>query len=237
MSYRSRSARRLVRKSKHNFLATIIIAAFLLFATFNYLLPNLIQGLGFIKGSLNTAEKKENVAEGASVAPPVLNIPYEATNSSKIKIAGYSAPNSKVKIYLDEFLQAEVNVKSDGTFTTDEIALNLGTNNIFGKTVDDKDRESLPSKVVKVILDTEPPSLEISEPQESETIKDKKIKIVGKTEAGSDVEINGAKTIVQSDGSFASAISLNEGQNDISIKAQDKAGNSTEIVRKVTFSP
>lgn len=218
-------------------MTTIIICALLIYATLNWILPNLIGGIGFINGFLKPSQKEKPVSEDVSLAPPVLNIPYEATNTAQIDIKGYASANSKVRIYLDDDQKSEVSVSDDGSFEAKDIDLSLGTNNIYGKTIDDKEKTSLPSKTIRLIFDNEKPPLVVSEPNDGQTVKDKKIKISGKTDSGAQVFINITQVIVSSDGSFSSDFELNDRDNEITIKAVDKASNFNEVTRKITYQP
>lgn len=236
--YRSRrSVRKLARKSRRNFIITLALIAVLIYATIQWILPSLISGLGFITGIIKPS-KKIITQENASLAPPVLNILYEATNTSQINIAGYASPKTKVSIYVDDELKDSTESLEDGSFELKDISLSLGTNNIFGKTSDARG-ESLPSKLIKIIYDNEKPFLEISEPEDGKTIQggDKKVKVAGKTEPQAQVFVNETRVVVSFNGNFSTDYPLNEGDNIITIKALDQASNNIEKVRKVTFKP
>lgn len=230
----------MARKSRRNFLVTIVLVVSLSYFTLTWILPNFIGGLGFVTSTLNPAKKSEtNPKDNLTLPPPVLNIPYEATASSQIDIKGFTTPNSKVRLYIDDEPKDTVNSDADGSFIFKEVPLNVGTNNIHGRTLDEKGHESLPSKLIKVNFDNEKPSLSISEPEDNRAIQggDKKVRISGKTEPGASVFINGTQAIVNSEGNFTIEQSLNEGDNTIVIKAVDKALNTTEEQRRVTYSP
>lgn len=240
MSYKTRSARRLAKKTKRNFLVSILLIGFILFATINWILPNFISGLGFIKGILQPSKQVvSSLEENPLLAAPVLYIPFEATNSSEINISGNSTPNSKVKLFLDDEEAQVVDVKDDGTFSFENISLSLGTNNIYAKTLDSQDKESLPSKTFQIIFDNEKPLLAINEPEDNKKIQggEKSVKVSGKTEAGVKVLINDSQTIIDKDGNFSADYPINEGDNTITIKAIDLASNISEIQRKVIFQP
>lgn len=235
MKYRYRAAKKAAKKSKYNFLATIIIIFFLLFATINWILPNLISGLGFLRGRLTTQTPKKTTSSSSSLAPPVLNIPYEATNSAQISIKGYSMPKTRVIILVDEKQAGETESLEDGSFEAKGISLNLGSNSILGKTKEGN-MDSLPSKTIKVFLDNEKPFLDIYEPGDNTEIHgDKKIKVSGKTEKQAKIFINDQRLITNSDGAFSLDYPLNEGDNILTIKAEDSAQNLTEIQRRVIF--
>src|SRR3989344_2863881 len=168
MAYRNRSTRRLTRKSRQRFFTTLIIIVLLFYVLFTWVLPFFINGVGTVTNIFKGNKPLEtSISENPNLAPPVLNIPYEATSSAKIDIQGFATANSTVKIYLDDELVQEVTSDDDGTFRAKSIMLVLGTNNIYGKTEDETGKESLPSKTIKLIYDSEKPTLEVSSPEMS----------------------------------------------------------------------
>lgn len=242
MAYKFRSrrvARKLAQKSKRNFIITLTLIVLIGYATINWILPNLINGVGLVKNTVSPVKKTEVETQNATLAPPVLNIPYESTNSAQINIKGYAAPNSKVALYLDDEKKDTVDTQEDGSFEIKEIKLSLGTNNIYGKSIDEKNQESLPSKTFKIIFNNEKPTLNISEPEDNKNIKggDKKVKIAGNTKINAQVFINDSQIIVDRDGKFESEQPLNEGDNNFNIKAVDTASNFTDVSRKVIYQP
>lgn len=239
MTYRSRRLRQRPKKGKHNLLATIIIIIVLLYVSLTWVVPSLINGVGFITGIFKGQREAEvSVSDNPNLAPPVLSIPYEATNSAKIDIKGFATSGSKVKIYLDDELTTSVVTKEDGSFLAKEITLSLGTNNIYGRSEDDEGIESLPSKTIHLIFDSEKPPLEVTNPSDGQAFTgEKKINVTGKTEPGVTVSVNGDQAILNADGNFSKQISLNDGSNSLIIKSTDKASNFTQITRNVTFNP
>lgn len=238
--YRSRrSAKRLARKSRRNFFITLIIVAVLAYSTINWILPNFINGIGFLKNIIKPSSKTFQSADMSAIAPPVLNIPYEATNSAQIDIRGFGTPNSEVMLFIDDDLKQTTDTSSDGSFAFENVALSLGTNNIYGKTADADGNESLPSKVVKIIYDSEKPPLVINEPEDNKKIQggDKKVRVTGHSDPGVKIFINDTQVIVDKDGNFAFDQALNDGDNSIFIKAVDTASNITEEERRVTYTP
>lgn len=241
MAYRyhsRRSYKKLVKSSQRNFIITLILIVLLTYITIKWLLPYFVNGIGFVKDSLKPAKKVADNLQ-SSLAPPILNIPYEATNSAQINIKGYGTPNSQVAIFLDDEKKDIVEVAEDGSFKIKDLQLSLGTNNIFGKSIDEENQESLPSKLIKIIYDNEKPKLEVTEPEDDKKITggDKKVKISGNNEVGARVFVNDNQIIVDKEGNFSTAQDLNEGENSFNIKAVDSASNETEIFRKVTYSP
>lgn len=243
MAYRyssRRSVKRLARKSRRNFIVTLIIVIILIYSTITWVLPSFVNGIGFITNIIKPSQKTlAPSSQDSAIAPPVLSIPYEATNSAQIDIKGFGTPNSKVKLYIDDESKQTVDVSSDGSFTLQNVSLSLGTNNIYATTVDEQNKESLPSKTIRLIYDNQKPPLSINEPDDNKVVQggDKKIKVSGKTDAAVKVFINGTQVIIDKDGNFSSDIALNDGANTLSIKAVDVASNETELQRQVVFQP
>lgn len=237
--YRSRSARRLVRKSRRNLILTFLLIIALLYATINWILPSFINMLGVVNNIIKPSQKEVKVNQlNSTLAPPILSIPFESTNTAKINVGGYSNPNSKVKIFVDDKEITTISVLEDGSFMAREIGLSFGTNMIFSKSVDEEGKKSLSSKTFKIIFDNEKPPLSINEPEDNKNVAgEKKLKISGKTEPGAQVFVNNAQVIVDKDGNFSIEVQLSDGDNNFNIKAQDQASNFEEISRKVIFAP
>lgn len=237
MPYRTRTARRLIRKTKRNVIITVFVTVFLSYVILTWALPNFITSVGFITKLIKPRKvMSQSVLDNTTLAPPVLFIPFEATNSAKITITGYTVAGSKVKLYLEDQPKGEITVKDDGSFIAENFELELGNNNIYGKTVDKKGKESLPSKTTQLLYNNEKPNLDLSEPADGIIIHgDKKVKISGKTGSGVQIFINDTRIIVNENGDFSTDILINDGDNNIIIKAIDRATNTTQITRKVIF--
>lgn len=236
MAYYSRSTRKLAKNSKRKFIFTLVIIALLGYTTIFWIMPAFINGVGLISDEFKPKNSEESPADNPTLAPPQINIPFEATNSEVIEIKGYST-GQKVEIYLDDELIDTIDAQSDGNFTG-SIELRIGTNNIYGKSVDEKNQTSLPSKTIKVLYDNIKPTLEVTEPEDGKSIQgERRLKVAGKTDPDAHVFVNGTQVIVTSDGSFSREISLSDGENNIVVKSQDQALNEIEINRKVNFTP
>lgn len=243
MAYRyhsRRAVRRLARKSKRNFFITLGIVAVISYTTIFWVLPNFIGGIGFVKNTIKPPNKNVgSSSKESAIAPPVLNIPFEATNTAQIDIRGFGTPHSKVKLYVDDNPKQTIDVSDDGSFNFSNVSLSLGTNNIYAKTIDEKGTESLPSKTLRIIYDDEKPSLNVNEPEDRRKIQggDKKVKVSGNTSPGIKVYINDNQIIVDKDGNFNSELFLSDGDNLITIRAIDTAGNTTEEQKIVNYNP
>jgi hypothetical protein len=204
-----------------------------------WFIPTFIASLSLLNRFTEPAKKQESIVENASLAPPVLNIPYEATSTATILVKGYSLSNTTVEIYLDGELQSSITSSGDGSFISDPVNLNFGTNKISGITVDSNGNKSLSSKPISILYSNEKPILEILSPQDNMEIQggDRKVSVSGKTNSDKDISvtINGNRVIVNPDGNFSQTIEINEGENNITIIATDTAGNLTQTTRKITY--
>lgn len=235
-TFKPRSLRHSESKAKKKLIFTVIGILIACYLLFNWGLPFIIGQLSFLNKK-NTIVDAESLKIDEAIAPPVLYIPYEATNSASLPISGYAAPLSKIEVYIDDEIKAQVSTDSEGKFTTSPIALNLGTNNITAVSINDSDKKSLPSKNIKLYFSNEKPELKISEPGDGTEIKggDKKIKVAGKTDANNSVAVNGSTVIVDSEGNWQTVIALNDGDNTITVVASNSFGNSNEIGRIVKY--
>lgn len=234
-TFKPRSLKHNESRAKKRLIITIVGILIVSYVFFVWILP-------FVIGQLSFLNKKKSVAEVESlkideaIAPPVLYIPYEATNSASLEFSGYAAPLSKVELYIDGEIKNQTVTDSEGKFTTSQVALNLGTNNITAVTINDADKKSLPSKNIRLYYSNEKPKLEIAEPADGAQITgDKKVKVAGKTDANNSITVNGSTVIVDSEGGFQTVVALNDGENTLTIRASNTFGNTEETLRKVNY--
>jgi hypothetical protein len=234
---RNFSDRRQTKTLKIKLVMIALLVLFLIYALFAWILPELIGGLSFLNRYKASSKPTSLISESPTLAPPVLNIPFEATNTATIRVKGYAQPLSKVEIYVDDELKDTTETSLDGNFNAESVDLSLGTNNVYGKTVDDKDNKSLPSKSIKVIYNNEKPKLDLSSPADDAKFKggDQKVTVSGSTNPGNTLTANGLQIIVGTDGNFSQSIPISEGENNITITSTDSAGNTTSVSRKVTY--
>lgn len=78
-----------------------------------------------------------------------------------------------------------------------------------------------------------PPNLVIFQPRENFVSKEKNIKVIGMTDVGTKVLINGDSILTNSEGEFTKSINLRKGVNRISIVAIKNYGPRKEEVRQI----
>lgn len=82
-----------------------------------------------------------------------------------------------------------------------------------------------------------PPALEVRSPENNAIVENSLIDITGKTDIDSILFVNGEKILLQSDGDFATSLSLREGVNTLSITSINKLDKKTEKVLTVIYRP
>ena len=235
-TFKPRSIRHSESKAKKKLIFTVVGILVAIYVLFNWGLPFIIGQLSFLNKS-KTAIPAENLKIDEAIAPPVLYIPYEATNSASLALSGYAAPLSRVEVYIDDEVKSQTTTDSEGKFTTGQVALNLGTNNIHAVTINDSDKKSLPSKNIRLYYSSEKPKLEILEPGDGTTITggDKKVKVTGQTDENNSITVNGSTVIVDGEGNFSAVMVLNDGDNTITVIASNSFGNSSQAQRIVKY--
>jgi uncharacterized protein YfaP (DUF2135 family) len=76
-----------------------------------------------------------------------------------------------------------------------------------------------------VQVDSSAPSLDIVEPLGGFRTQDKSVVVVGITEPGASVTVDGVPATVDAFGKFSTSVTLERGRNTITVKASDAAGN------------
>lgn len=237
-TFKPRSIRRSEARATRRLIFNLILVVILVFVFFTWGLPFIIGSLSFLnKAKPKNAAVVTTIDE--AIAPPVLFIPFESTNSASLPLSGYSTSLSKIELYIDDELKNSVQTDSEGKFSADSITLTPGTNNIYAITVNDAGKKSLPSKTIKLYYSNEKPALEVSQPADGSEIKggDKKIIVAGKTEPDNSVSVNGSQTIVNPEGNFQTSIAVNDGDNIITIVSSNSFGNTNQIQRTVKYTP
>lgn len=102
--------------------------------------------------------------------------------------------------------------------------------------VDDLGFESAFSEQQQFAVDTTPPALTVSSPREQEVIRAEFIEVIGLTEPGLELTINGKSVMADEKGGFSTALMEHNGTRTISVTVRDRAGNAASkqvIITKV----
>ena len=106
--------------------------------------------------------------------------------------------------------------------------------------VTDNDGNVSDVATVSFVISTSAPTLNVTSPQDNLLTNSNKVTVAGTAAPGSDavtlanVKINGTAVTVGSGGAFSKEITLQEGENTITIVAEDSIGKTTTVTRHVT---
>jgi len=213
------------------FLTVVSILAFIFFG-----LPVLAKFAGFLADLRKSGLPIER-GDTTPPAPPKLESLPEYTNEFSVEIKGTTEPGATLILFLNS-KEEEAVADKDGEFNF-TFKLNKGENSVSLKARDAAGNESQKTDVYKIIFDNEPPGLEITSPEDGKEFygsKERQVSINGQTEEGASVTINDKIVAVDANGSFTFVTTLSEGENSFTIKAEDRAGNSTEASLTLHFT-
>lgn len=222
------------KTSRTVFLSLIIILA-IGFIAFKFGLELLIKMAIFL-----SPKNQPVVEEQKRLLPaPVINSAPTATNSAQIKISGYASPAANVALMVNGNLSGSSIADSDGYFES-EIKLDKGENFVLVKYTDTSGNDSRESQSITVNRDDEFPALTIESPSDGAILHgqdQKTVEIKGKTEPDVSLTVNLRYVSIQSDGMFSHKLGLQEGDNEITVTAKDKAGNETQKKINLRWQP
>ncbi len=170
---------------------------------------------------------------------PSFSVPQTATNSARIKIAGYGEAQSTVVLVRNGQQEEKVVADDEGEFSV-EFNLEEGKNSIAFFAIDQANNESTLSQVTEVTYDKDIPELAWDEPSDQKVVtnlREREIKVSGQTQEQSRIFLNDKLVFGDSSGKFSDTFYLNDGENVLTLKVVDPAGNEIEEKRTVFFRP
>ena len=196
-----------------------------------FVLPNFVAVIERFQGEDATTE----TVEQSLIQSPVLGAPISATNSASLKVSGVAQPNLQVTFVVNGNADEPVTSDESGAFSG-TVELTEGQNLVTAFVTTEDGNESKTGREYQVIFDTQPPTLELSQPEENQSFdsKQRTIEVVGTTEPETRVFLQDRVVFARSDGSFSTSFSPSSGENKFVIKAVDDAGNTTQLDRTVT---
>jgi flagellar hook assembly protein FlgD len=87
----------------------------------------------------------------------------------------------------------------------------------------------------RVYLKTRPPAIALTSIKEGMEVHEPSVLVVGQTEVGASVRLNGRELAVDSRGGFQGLVNLVEGDNLIKAEVVDRAGNVSTLSRRVAY--
>lgn len=233
----SRLARHEKKRLKRQTTVYTILTVLLMIALIFWGIPSLIKVALFL-GEIRSSSQPISREDKIPPSPPVIQPIPAATNSATVRIKGFAEEGATVVLSLNKNKVQEAVVESDGQFLFDNVRLQSGENRFNVQATDTSGNESNPSSTLVVEHDNAAPILILEGPANGSNFfgaGEKNIKVVGSTDPGSSVLVNGSFVILASNGSFSKTVALTTGENEILIVSRDKAGNSTEETVKVNY--
>ncbi|PIR99154.1 hypothetical protein COT87_00975 [Candidatus Collierbacteria bacterium CG10_big_fil_rev_8_21_14_0_10_44_9] len=234
---KSRLERVRKRNAGNQGLLYLTIAGTLIIVTLIWGLPTIARLTGFLIENNNTPFAETELRP----TPPIFSDIPEATYSAVVKIAGYAQPGLDVILYINGAEYDRKLVAESGTFAFETVKLSEGDNNAYAYTATIHDLRSEQSKNYVIVLDTTKPIVIIETPKEGEVFRGQGQRITNfagsVNELGSKVFIGERMVILQADGKFTLPYQLVEGDQEIPIRAIDKAGNEEIRTVKLRWEP
>lgn len=80
-----------------------------------------------------------------------------------------------------------------------------------------------------------PPKLSIQAPSQNVAVTTKKVELLGTTDPDATVTVNGISVLVRGDGKFFDQVTLESGDNTITVIATSRYGKTTTVMRNVSY--
>jgi len=219
---------------KNTIIMYLVILFIVLYFIFTFGIKLLLNTSSFISGLFpQPSTKPLSKTEDSFNAIDISSIP-QATNSAKIIVSGSVLNFDSLVFYLNKVKVKEVDSAAD-IFNEEIGDLEKGENSVYilAKSKNSKTEKS--TITYKVFYKSEKPKLEISDPSDNSTTSNQEIKVKGSTDKETYIHINDIPVVVDVNGNFEMSIRLKDGDNQITTKAQDIAGNEETKTIKITY--
>lgn len=158
-----------------------------------------------------------------------------ATNSAKIIVNGSVVNYTKLDFYLNGEVVETKDMTSNEIFNIEIGDLEKGKNEVYIKARTEDGQNTKKTQVYEVLYKDEKPKLDISEPADRATVSSPEVTIKGTTDKEVLIKVNDLPVVVDVNGNFDSTVRLKDGDNSISIRAEDIAGNVESKTLTVTY--
>lgn len=224
------------RKAGKQGVIYLVLAVLLIIATIAWGLPAVAKITGILIKTDNPM-----IVDEQRPTPPIFSDIPEATYSGKVKIAGFAQPGLDVILFINGAEYESKLVAESGTFNFEKVSLAEGDNTAYAYTATPRDLRSEQSKTYVIVLDTTKPVVTLDTPKDGDVFRGQGQRITNFTgsvsELGSKVFIGERMVIVSSDGKFSLPYQLVEGDQEIQMRAIDKAGNDNSSSIKLRWEP
>jgi hypothetical protein len=237
MARRSRLSRVRRKRESRRAVVYIVLAIVIMLGLVTWGVPAMAR----LAGALFTSDSGVTGMEELSPTPPVFSDVPEATSSAKVTIGGFAQPGVEVVLVMDGSEEGRVLTNDAGVFEFDSIAITEGENKVVAYTVSARGKESEQSRSYTIRVDRTAPVLTLSSPEDGRVFRGQSERIAEfqglVSEDGVRVYVGERVAIVSNDNTFELSYQLQEGDQDIEIKAVDKAGNESASRVKLRWEP
>lgn len=233
---KSRLSKKAEKKSIQTIFLSFLGIGLILFLLFRYGIPLISDASFFFSRIISTEDKKNKRADEDKFVPvPEIDPLPRVTKEQNIKVTGTSLLGLSVALYLNGSKDNEMEVSDDGTFEFN-VALTEGENILKAKSIKEE-KESEFSDAVIISYKKSGPELSIDSPKDGESVSwPNPYNVTGKTEQDITVTVNDFQAIISGD-TWSYALTLKDGENEVRVVATDLAGNKTEKIIKINYSP
>jgi flagellar hook assembly protein FlgD len=147
-------------------------------------------------------------------------------NQPVLSVAGVVPPGTTLKVNGQEAV-----VANEGQFER-EVILQEGDNTLKIEATDDVGNVTTQEMIVH--RKTTIPVLELNV-EDGATFQQSEVQLMGKTEPGALLQVNGQAVTVSSLGEFQTTVTLLDGENTIEAIVQDQAGNINQLQRRLNY--
>jgi flagellar hook assembly protein FlgD len=148
-------------------------------------------------------------------------------NQKLLSVQGRVSPGSQLTVNGTEAV-----VDENGRYNVD-ILLQEGDNLLVFEATDVVGNASTTER--RVYLKTRAPVISLTSIKEGMEVRESSLLVVGQTEVGAAVRLNGRELAVDSRGGFQGLVTLVQGENLIRAEAVDRAGNTSTLARRVRY--
>lgn len=216
-------------------LVGLIIAAIVFFISFGFKI--LINGSLFVNQLANGGNTSKNgVTKNEILTSLLIDPPLSATSSSHLIVSGSTVNFDQVEIYLNSEKITDAMVIDD-SFSEEITGLEKGSNTLYFIAKSNKSKDTKKSTDYTVIYKSDKPKLDISSPTDGSKTNKQEIQVSGTTDKETFIKINGQPIVTDAQGNFVGNVKLNNGDNTITVIAEDIVSTQETKTIKVNYSP
>lgn len=192
-------------------------------------------------GMFFTADNGNTVIQELRPTPPVFSDIPEATFSSRVALSGFAQPGVEVSLIVNGQEYNKILSDDAGIFEFNEVDLNEGDNTVYAYASTARGTDSEQSKSYTVTVDNTKPEITINSPSEGKVFRGQSERLAQFSgtvnENNTKVYVGDRMAIVQADGTFNLTYQLQEGDQEIKVRAIDQAQNEAEQIIKLRWEP